>query len=144
MIGQNMRNIIAAASFSQSAVARHFGISSQRFNQYLTGKREPDLAFIVKFCDFFNITPNMLLGYENTPNTPNDNIIIPADTLRDIVYTAYKVFAEHTALQKPKEDLETTAQKIADVCVNAAQVDTTDRKGQLKGMVLPLYVKKTG
>lgn len=36
-----MRNIIEAASFSQSAVARHFGISSQRFNQYLTGKREP-------------------------------------------------------------------------------------------------------
>lgn len=107
-----MRNIIEAASFSQSAVARHFGISSQRFNQYLAGKREPGLAFIVKFCDFFNITPNMLLGYENTPNTPNDNIIIPADTLRDIVYTAYKIFAEHAALQKPKEDLEPQRKKL--------------------------------
>ena len=144
MIEQAMRKIINSSKYTQTDLANQFGISQPRFNQYLTGKREPDLAFIVKFCDFFNITPDVLLGYKNTTNTPNDKIIIPADTLRDIVYTAYKVFAEHTALQKPKEDLETTAQKIADVCVNAAQVDTTDRKGQLKGMVLSLYVKKTG
>ena len=144
MIEQAMRKIINSSTYTQTDLANHFGISQPRFNQYLTGKREPDIAFIVKFCDFFNITPNVLLGYESAPNVPTGNIIIPADTLRDIVYTAYKVFAEYTTCQKPKEDLETTAQKIADVCVNAAQVDTTDRKGQLKGMVLPLYVKKTG
>ncbi len=144
MIGKAMKEILNSSMYTQTDLANHLGISQPRLNQYLTEKREPDLSFIVKFCDFFNITPNVLFGYESPHGVLSDNITIQADTLRDIVYTAYKIFAEHIALQKTKEDLETTAQNIANICVNAAQVDTTDRKGQLKGMVLSLYVKKTG
>lgn len=143
MLGQNMKKILEDNSCSQSSLARYFGISSQRVNQYLSDKREPDFAFILKFCKYFNITPNQLFGYEEYSKL-EDKINISKENLRNIVYTAYKVFDEYISKQKPKEDIETTAQKIADVCVNAAQVETTDRMGQLKGMVLSLYVKKTG
>lgn len=138
-----MRHIIEDSPYTQTEVANRLGVSQPRFNQYLSEKREPDIEFILKFCKFFNITPNKLFGYEEYSKL-EDKINISEENLRNIVYTAYKVFDEYISRQKPKEDIEKTAQKIADVCVNAAQVETTDRIGQLKGMVLSLFVKKTG
>lgn len=108
MIGQSMRKIIETSSYSQSAVARHFGISSQRLNQYLTNKNEPDLAFIVKFCDFFGITPNILLGYEAS---------IDKTSIYDSAAKVVAVVENFITLHKIKMDTENKAQLIAGLIV---------------------------
>lgn len=108
MIGQSMRKIIETSSYSQSAVARHFGISSQRLNQYLTNKNEPDLAFIIKFCDFFGITPNNLLGYETN---------IDKTSIYDSAAKVVTVVENFITLHKIKMDAENKAQLIAGLIV---------------------------
>lgn len=108
MIGQRMREILENSTFSQSALARHFGMSSQRINQYLTNKREPDLAFIVKFCDFFGITPNNLLGYETS---------IDKTSIYDSAAKVVTVVENFITLHKIKMDAENKAQLIAGLIV---------------------------
>lgn len=103
-----MREILENSTFSQSALARHFGMSSQRINQYLTNKREPDLAFIVKFCDFFGITPNNLLGYETS---------IDKTSIYDSVAKVVAVVENFITLHKIKMDTENKAQLIAGLIV---------------------------
>lgn len=103
-----MREILENSTFSQSALARHFGMSSQRINQYLTNKREPDLAFIVKFCDFFGITPNNLLGYETS---------IDKTSIYDSAAKVVAVVENFITLHKIKMDTENKAQLIAGLIV---------------------------
>lgn len=103
-----MREILENSTFSQSALARHFGMSSQRINQYLTNKREPDLAFIVKFCDFFGITPNNLLGYETS---------IDKTSIYDSAAKVVTVVENFITLHKIKMDAENKAQLIAGLIV---------------------------
>lgn len=103
-----MREILENSTFSQSALARHFGMSSQRINQYLTNKREPDLAFIVKFCDFFGITPNNLLGYETS---------IDKTSIYDSAAKVVAVVESFITLHKIKMDTENKAQLIAGLIV---------------------------
>lgn len=123
MIEQAMRKIISSSKYTQTDLANQFGISQPRFNQYLTGKREPDLAFIVKFCDFFNITPDVLLGYKNTPNTPDD-ISLSENKFIEIISTAFNVFYE--CMSKNPREIKNIGQKMAEICLSATKVDTTE------------------
>lgn len=108
MIGQSMRKIIENSSYSQSALARHFGISSQRLNQYLTNKNEPDLAFIIKFCDFFGITPNNLLGYETA---------VDKNSVYDSATKVVTVVENFFELHKIKMSTEKKAQLVAGLII---------------------------
>ncbi len=139
MIENRMRDIVVASGQSQAYLSRMFGISQPRFNQYLTGKREPDLAFIKKFCDFFHITPNTLLGYDNKPIV-NDNYINISETdFRDTVYTAYTVLCEYIMTNKKNPSMEEMGQTLAKLCYNGAKLDPQERKGTIKGIVIGLY-----
>lgn len=50
---------------SHAEVARRCGLSERRFAHYAVGKREPDLATLVKIATALETTPNVLLGVEN-------------------------------------------------------------------------------
>lgn len=134
-----MKNIIEISGYSQAELANKFGISQPRLNQYLSEKREPDLAFIVRFCDFFHITPNHLLGYADKPIVTEGSINITEQDFRDTIYTAYTTLCDFILTHNKKQTTEEIGTNLARICYNAAKVESSERKGIIKGIVIGLY-----
>jgi len=49
---------------SQKEVAAGLNVSSQRLNNYVNGKREPDNDMLQRMADYFDVTVDYLLGRE--------------------------------------------------------------------------------
>ena len=47
---------------SQRQAAAALGISQALLSHYENGVREPGLAFVVRACDFYNVSADFLLG----------------------------------------------------------------------------------
>lgn len=47
---------------SQRAVAKDLGISQALLSHYENGVREPGLAFVIKACNYYNVSADFLLG----------------------------------------------------------------------------------
>lgn len=65
---------------SQRAAAKELGISQALLSHYENGVREPGLAFVVKACDFYNVSADFLLGRSMSRD---GTTILDADTLYD-------------------------------------------------------------
>ena len=52
---------------SQRQVAKELGISQALLSHYENGIREPGLNFVVKACDFYNVSADFLLGRTLSP-----------------------------------------------------------------------------
>ena len=69
---------------SQRAVAKDLGISQALLSHYENGIREPGLAFVIKACDYYNVSADFLLGRTLT----RDGTTIGVEELYD--YSAEK------------------------------------------------------
>ena len=69
---------------SQRAAAKELGISQALLSHYENSVREPGLAFVIKACDFYNVSADFLLGRTLT----RDGATIGAEELYD--YSAEK------------------------------------------------------
>ena len=49
---------------TQADVARLAGLNERRFNHYARGRRQPDLATLVRIAEALKTTPNWLLGVD--------------------------------------------------------------------------------
>lgn len=65
---------------SQRTAASALGISQALLSHYENGVREPGLAFVVKACDYYNVSADFLLGRTLT----RDGATISPDELYDI------------------------------------------------------------
>lgn len=65
---------------SQRLAAKELGISQALLSHYENGVREPGLAFVVKACDFYNVSADFLLG---RTLSRDGTTILDADTLYD-------------------------------------------------------------
>lgn len=65
---------------SQRQVAKELGISQALLSHYENGVREPGLSFVVKACDFYNVSADFLLGRSMSRD---GTTILDADTLYD-------------------------------------------------------------
>ena len=65
---------------SQRAAAKELGISQALLSHYENGIREPGLAFVVKACDFYNVSADFLLG---RTLARDGTTILDADSLYD-------------------------------------------------------------
>ena len=54
---------------TQEELASKLGITRSRLNNFEQGIREPDFQMVELFCDYFNVDPNVILGYD--PVNPN-------------------------------------------------------------------------
>lgn len=68
------------AGISQRKAAAALGISQALLSHYENGIREPGLAFVVKACDFYNVSADFLLG---RTLSRDGTTILDADTLYD-------------------------------------------------------------
>ena len=69
---------------SQRAVAKDLGISQALLSHYENGVREPGLAFVIKACNYYNVSADFLLGR----TLSRDGTTIAAEELYD--YSAEK------------------------------------------------------
>lgn len=62
--GKMLRERARQLNLSDAEVARRAGLNERRYGHYVTGKREPDLATLLRICGVLKTTPNVLLGFE--------------------------------------------------------------------------------
>lgn len=62
-VGERLRKRARDLGMSDAEVARNAELSTQRYGHYVAGRREPDLATLVRICRVLDVTPNdVLLG----------------------------------------------------------------------------------
>jgi len=64
LFASRLRARAAELGVSHSEAARRSGLSEGRYSNYVNGKREPDLATLIRIATALRTTPNDLLGIE--------------------------------------------------------------------------------
>ena len=71
MISSRLRFLRINLDLTQRELSEKIGISRERYNQYETGRRNPDFETLKIIAIFFNVTTDYLLGKDND----DENII---------------------------------------------------------------------
>lgn len=61
LFATNLRKRAEELGISNAEVARRAGLSERRYGNYVSGRREPDLATLVRIASVLATTPNELL-----------------------------------------------------------------------------------
>ncbi|HEY0838248.1 MAG TPA: helix-turn-helix transcriptional regulator [Azospirillum sp.] len=61
-IGKALQERARTLGLSDAEVARRAGLTEQRYSNYITGRRQPDFATLVRISRVLATTPNHLLG----------------------------------------------------------------------------------
>lgn len=64
ILAQNLKEIAKRLGISNAEAARRCDLEERRYAHYVAGRREPDLATLVKIAERLGTTPNALLGVE--------------------------------------------------------------------------------
>jgi len=62
---KRLRELLFLTGKSQKQAATDIGISAERFNLYVNGKREPDNSMLTDIADYFNVSVDYLLGRDD-------------------------------------------------------------------------------
>lgn len=97
-------------NLQQKDLARLLNVSQNAISLYETGKREPNIEYLIKICDFFNISLDYLLERAYSPNSRSDaeNELLKFIQLRNHYkqdYEELKIYGEKE-LEKHYEDGE--------------------------------------
>lgn len=59
---ENLRQLVAGSGKTIQDLAAELSMSTPTLSRYLAGKRTPDLPYVVKISEYFNISIDWLLG----------------------------------------------------------------------------------
>ena len=62
MFPQKLRDSRIEKGDNQKDVANYLGITINAYRKYEYGEREPSFAFLIKLCEYFNVSADYLLG----------------------------------------------------------------------------------
>lgn len=138
-----------ALGLSQAALGEKIGCSQQHIQRLENG---------------YEITPDKIIALSNVLDIPMQDLIsnnlkkilltlngedkkmyttnnyqiqsFDEQKFKDVISTAYRVFAEYPNKGK---SIEILANKLADICYDAIQIDTSDRYAQIKTLVNSWY-----
>lgn len=65
LFAANLRKRAGELGISNAEVARRAGLSERRYGNYVSGRREPDLATLVRIAVVLQTSPNILLEFES-------------------------------------------------------------------------------
>lgn len=68
MLTERLKLLRTEGNLTQKEFASKFNMSDARYNQYETGKREPDYQTLQIFADYFNVSIDYLLGRTDIRN----------------------------------------------------------------------------
>lgn len=74
MLSNILRLLVSRKEMTQKDIASELGISQQRFNFYVNGSREPDIATLILLADYFGVTVDYLIGHEKEPTVKDDGL----------------------------------------------------------------------
>lgn len=63
MFAQRLQDRAKQLGISNAEAARRVGLDERRYAHYASGKREPDLATVLKIAVSLSTSPNWLLGF---------------------------------------------------------------------------------
>ena len=64
MLGERVRKLRDQRNLSQKQLADRLGVKKQTVSNWENGNAMPSMDMFIKLIEFFNTTPNHLLGYE--------------------------------------------------------------------------------
>lgn len=67
---QNLSALRKSKNLSQEEIADRLGVSRQAISKWENGQTLPETANIMKLCEILEVTPNELLGYEESKPQP--------------------------------------------------------------------------
>ncbi len=67
----NLRKRAEELGISNAEAARRAGLGERRYGNYIAGRREPDLATLVRIATVLETTPDELLGFGRTERDAN-------------------------------------------------------------------------
>ena len=73
-----LKKLLQQSGKTQKDVAKEIGLSQQRFNFYVTGKRQPDNEMLTKIAAYFRVSVDYLLGLTANPTPPSEQKNTPA------------------------------------------------------------------
>lgn len=79
----NLKKRARELGLSSAEVARRAGLTERRYGNYITGRREPDLATLVRIATVLESSPNALLNFDEKPSEPT-----PVDLLKARIASA--------------------------------------------------------
>lgn len=65
-----LRSLREEKGYSQKEVALALNVAPNTYNQWETGKREPDYTTLQRIADFFRVSTDYLLGRDETKTAP--------------------------------------------------------------------------
>ena len=65
VFANRLRELRIAKKLSQTELAEKFGVQRQVISYYENGSRTPNIDFIYKIAQFFNVSTDFLLGYDH-------------------------------------------------------------------------------
>lgn len=72
MFAENLRDARKRKDITQKQAAEIFGVSQSTYALYEVGKREPSFETLMRMADYFGVSCDSLLGYnEKTPGREN-------------------------------------------------------------------------
>lgn len=75
MLADRLQELLFRRKLPQKQVANDLGLSPQRFNFYVTGRREPDHTTLLQLADYFDVSVDYLLGRSDEDISPRANNI---------------------------------------------------------------------
>ncbi|GKH47109.1 helix-turn-helix domain-containing protein [Anaerotruncus massiliensis (ex Togo et al. 2019)] len=66
-----IRELRISADIMQKDLAKELGIPANTFNQYETGKREPDFETLKRIANHFHVSVDYLIGNDDKKNKPS-------------------------------------------------------------------------
>ena len=69
----NLRKILKEKNMMQKQIAQDLKIRTNTFNQYVTGKRQPDHETLLKIADYLDVKVDELLRSSESINNPAQN-----------------------------------------------------------------------
>jgi transcriptional regulator with XRE-family HTH domain len=70
LFATNLRRRAEELGISNAEVARRAGLTERRYGNYVSGRREPDLATLVRIASVLATTPNDLLAEQEQEKMP--------------------------------------------------------------------------
>ncbi|MGB3390243.1 MAG: helix-turn-helix transcriptional regulator [Pseudaminobacter sp.] len=99
----NLKKRAEELGISNAEAARRAGLSERRYGNYIAGRREPDLATLVRIANVLETSPDVLLGFANgdagTKHILKDRIAAAGNAMTDsdleLVAIAVEAIARH-------------------------------------------------
>ena len=62
---ENLKEEMNNGGISQEALANRLGTTQATVSRWTSGVCQPDLETLLRICEFLEVTPNVLLGWED-------------------------------------------------------------------------------